>query len=170
MKRCPAPRPGYRRSISELHSATQGSRAGSARKLARSLGHPTATTDKRPLDGQTVGRETPIPRSSRGWRSGAVCRDRSGALPGHCRWWSPAIWPTGAPTCAPCRTISSIATRDTPCITRVWLGDASKGYGSSGWAATSGEMARCLAARVPDKCAPLTTHGAAIFSCYLQRE
>ena len=33
--------------------------------------------------------------------------------------------------CAPCRTISGIATPGTPCTTRAWPVGASKGYGSS---------------------------------------
>ena len=41
--------------------------------------------------------------------------------------------PTGAPTCAPCRTISGIATPGTPCTTRAWPVAASKGYGNSCW-------------------------------------
>jgi len=37
----------------------------------------------------------------------------------------------GAPTCAPCRTISDIAIPGTPCTTRAWPGVGSKGCGNS---------------------------------------
>jgi hypothetical protein len=39
--------------------------------------------------------------------------------------------PTGAPTCAPCRTISAIATPGIPCTTRAWPVVGSKDCGSS---------------------------------------
>ena len=41
------------------------------------------------------------------------------------------ILPTGARTCAPCRTISGIANPGIPYTTHVWPAAASKGYGNS---------------------------------------
>jgi integrase len=50
-------------------------------------------------------------------------------------------WPTAAPICAPCRTISAIATHDTRCATRASQAAGSRGCGSraayAGWATCS---------------------------------
>ena len=76
-----------------------------------------------PLTRSSVNTWCASPARARGWQG--VTRTCCGTR-------AATILPTGAPTCAPCRTISAIATPGTPCTTRAWPGGASKGYGGRG--------------------------------------